>query len=236
MKISSVAAALIMGFCGGLWADQKMPPEDLRRMLEAGGPGLIVVDLRSPKDFRESRIPGSVNVPKDLLEKRNFLTDSKVVVYCAQETCDLSRAAAEILESRGHKKVWTLEGGIEEWARRGFSLESGAPADAAPKPVPLISAVEIRKNASDPAMTIVDLRPASEYAAGHIPGALSVPLEELDQRINEIPISKDIAVYDRTSSRSSAGAQKLAQAGFRVKEIPGGILSWVKRKYPLEVR
>lgn len=61
---------------------------------------------------------------------------------------------------------------------------------------------------------LLDVREAAEYAFGHIEGAVSMPLGELEARMSELDKSKAIYVICRTGTRSDMAAQQLAQAGF----------------------
>ena len=61
---------------------------------------------------------------------------------------------------------------------------------------------------------ILDVREAAEYAFGHIPGAKSIPMGELANRINELDKAQTIYVICRTGTRSDLAAQQLAEAGF----------------------
>ena len=61
---------------------------------------------------------------------------------------------------------------------------------------------------------ILDVREAAEYAFGHIPGAKSIPMGELANRINELDKEQTIYVICRTGTRSDLAAQQLAEAGF----------------------
>ena len=61
---------------------------------------------------------------------------------------------------------------------------------------------------------ILDVREAAEYAFGHIPGAKSIPMGELANRINELDKTQTIYVICRTGTRSDLAAQQLAEAGF----------------------
>ena len=61
---------------------------------------------------------------------------------------------------------------------------------------------------------ILDVREAAEYAFGHIPGAKSIPMGELADRMNELNKDEAIYVICRTGTRSDLAAQQLAQAGF----------------------
>ncbi|MBD8033374.1 MULTISPECIES: sulfurtransferase TusA family protein [Solibacillus] len=61
---------------------------------------------------------------------------------------------------------------------------------------------------------ILDVREAAEYAFGHIPGAKSIPMGELSERMNELDKAQTIYVICRTGTRSDLAAQQLAKAGF----------------------
>ncbi|MER1999372.1 MAG: sulfurtransferase TusA family protein [Lysinibacillus sp.] len=61
---------------------------------------------------------------------------------------------------------------------------------------------------------ILDVREAAEFAFGHIPGAKSIPMGELAERMNELKKDDTIYVICRTGTRSDMAAQQLAKAGF----------------------
>lgn len=61
---------------------------------------------------------------------------------------------------------------------------------------------------------ILDVREAAEYAFGHIPGAKSIPMGELSERMNELDKAQTIYVICRTGTRSDLAAQQLSEAGY----------------------
>lgn len=74
---------------------------------------------------------------------------------------------------------------------------------------------------------VVDVRESAEYAFGHIPGAVSVPLGELDERMSEIDSSKEIYVVCHTGNRSDMAAQKLSENGYeKVYNVVPGMSKW----------
>jgi rhodanese-related sulfurtransferase len=76
---------------------------------------------------------------------------------------------------------------------------------------------------------IVDLRPPDDYAAGHVPGAVSIPLSQLWVRADELPTRYDsvLLVYDDEPSRAERAAARLKDEGyFRVYVIEGGLRAW----------
>jgi phage shock protein E len=74
---------------------------------------------------------------------------------------------------------------------------------------------------------LVDVRTPAEFAAGHLPGALNVPVDELEQRLGELgPTEQPIILYCRSGSRSSRAARVLESAGFRQVHDLGPMSAW----------
>lgn len=77
-------------------------------------------------------------------------------------------------------------------------------------------------------LTIVDVREPAEFAFNRIPGAISIPLGELENRLHELNIDDEILVLCRTGSRSDLACQLLAEKGFKdVKNVIAGMSSWI---------
>ncbi|MFD1663419.1 ArsR/SmtB family transcription factor [Streptomyces caeni] len=83
---------------------------------------------------------------------------------------------------------------------------------------------------------VLDVRPAEEYQAGHIPGALSIPVEELAERIDELPEGAEIVVYCRGEYCVLAyDAVRLLKArGRRAIRLDDGMLEWRLAELPVE--
>ena len=73
---------------------------------------------------------------------------------------------------------------------------------------------------------LLDVREAEEWQAGHIPGALHIPLSELGARYREISGDRPLYVICRSGSRSGYAAQALAQAGWEVTNVADGMIGW----------
>jgi NADPH-dependent 2,4-dienoyl-CoA reductase/sulfur reductase-like enzyme/rhodanese-related sulfurtransferase len=69
---------------------------------------------------------------------------------------------------------------------------------------------------------LVDVRTHQEFAGGHIPGALNIPLDDLRSRLGELPHDREIAVYCQVGQRGYLATRILAQAGFQVVNLGGG--------------
>ena len=74
---------------------------------------------------------------------------------------------------------------------------------------------------------VLDVREAAEYAFGHVPGAKSIPMGELEARLGELDPDKEIYVICRTSTRSDMAAKVLANKGFKkVYNVLPGMSEW----------
>ena len=85
-------------------------------------------------------------------------------------------------------------------------------------------------------VNIVDVRTEKEYAAGHIKGAILVTWgDDFKEQLNYKGIKpcKPVAVYCRSGRRSMAAAKALAQMGFKVYNLSGGIVAWEKAGHPV---
>ena len=84
---------------------------------------------------------------------------------------------------------------------------------------------------------VLDVRDASEYAAGHLPRARHIPLKDLPTRLDEIGKYKErtVLVTCRTGPRAGAAARLLKRAGFNaVYQLKGGIAAWHQASLPVE--
>ncbi|MDH7499193.1 MAG: rhodanese-like domain-containing protein [candidate division NC10 bacterium] len=85
-------------------------------------------------------------------------------------------------------------------------------------------------------MVVVDVREVSEFEAGHIEGAIHIPLRQLAKKLDQLPSDKQapLAVICRTGGRSSYGTMALWLLGYRnLKNIMGGMQAWEKEGLPV---
>jgi len=84
---------------------------------------------------------------------------------------------------------------------------------------------------------VLDVRPAEEYQAGHIPGAISIPLEELEQRLSELPQDQEIVAYCRGPYCILAiqAVGILRTKGFHAFRMEDGVQDWRARGFPVAV-
>ena len=83
-----------------------------------------------------------------------------------------------------------------------------------------------RKIASGEDFVLLDVRTPQENASEAIAGSYLIPVQELGSRVKELPKDKEIVVYCRVGNRSAYAGAHLAQLGYNVKNLEGGILAW----------
>ncbi len=77
-------------------------------------------------------------------------------------------------------------------------------------------------------VTVIDVRPREEFDAGHIPGALSIPLAQLKKRLRDLPKGRDVVAYCRGPYCVMAldAVEVLRSKGFRAHRLEHGVVEW----------
>lgn len=91
-----------------------------------------------------------------------------------------------------------------------------------------VSRTELRKRIKDGLVTILDVRPEDEFAAGHIPGALNIPVSELKKRLTELPRNQEVVAYCRGAFCVMAfeAVALLRTSGFKSRRLEHGMPEW----------
>jgi rhodanese-related sulfurtransferase len=99
-----------------------------------------------------------------------------------------------------------------------------------------VSGKELMQRVRDGEVTVLDVRPAEEYRAGHIPGARSVPVSELRKRLADLPKNREIVAYCRGPQCVMAveAVELLRKEGFRAHRMEEGVVDWRARGWRLE--
>lgn len=136
------------------------------------------------------------------------------------EVCDFFQSLRHLAESRLAEV---------ERVTRDFLQERGQM-----EPVDRVALIE-RVRAG--AVTVLDMRPPEEYRAGHIPGAISVPLSELKHRLTELPRDREIVAYCRGPYCVLAveAVDMLRAHGFKALRLEDGVPDWRARGFTVAV-
>ncbi|MEH7495499.1 sulfurtransferase TusA family protein [Neobacillus niacini] len=128
-------------------------------------------------------------------------------------------------QSTGHQYLGTLEEGevLMHYLRKSSNDET-----IERKHPNVIDNDELeRRLETNDNMVVLDVRENAEYAFNHIPNAISIPLGELEKRIDELSKEGEIYVVCRTGSRSDLAAQNLTEKGFsKVINVVPGMSQW----------
>ncbi|MBB6445289.1 sulfurtransferase TusA family protein [Bacillus benzoevorans] len=129
-------------------------------------------------------------------------------------------------ESTGHQYLGTIE---EEGVLKHYLRKSSTNNEPVEKKHPKITTneeLETKLNTDEP-IVVLDVREAAEYLFNHIPKAVSIPLGDLEDRLQELNKCDEIYVICRTGSRSDLAAQKLAESGFiNTYNVVPGMSQW----------
>jgi rhodanese-related sulfurtransferase len=92
-----------------------------------------------------------------------------------------------------------------------------------------------RLRAGEP-LVVVDVRPVEEYRAAHVPGSVSIPLDELEERLRELPQGREIVAYCRGPYCAYApeAVRTLRRHGFRARNLSEGLPEWAAAGHGVE--
>lgn len=127
------------------------------------------------------------------------------------------------LQGVAHNRVAEVERIVRTWLAHRDKLE----------PVP---AEEVLRRAKAGLVVVLDVRPAEEYAAGHLPGAINVPLEHLEGRLAKLPKRKEIVAYCRGPYclMSFEAVEQLRKRGRKARRLENGFPEWKAAGLPVE--
>ena len=81
---------------------------------------------------------------------------------------------------------------------------------------------------------LIDVREPGEYAEGHVPGAVSIPMSQLANRLDEIDKTSRVFVICAMGGRSAAMTDLLTSVGFDAVSVAGGTAAWIDSGRPVE--
>ena len=218
-------------------------PEFLKMALDEGISN-ILIDLRSPEKARREHIRGAVNFPmgdnpQAAMQKLSKALPGKQkgsarIIYYSDNMDEVVQAH-RIMRANGWKNGYILNGGINAWKAKGYPLESNSlKTEVSYKWTPLPGAIfkeEFEKLAvNTPSDTIIlDVRSPSEYMKSMVPGAMTIPIDTLDKRWNEVPKNKKIIVMCQAGNRALMGYRILKNNGLtNIQWVDGHINSFSK--------
>jgi rhodanese-related sulfurtransferase len=124
----------------------------------------------------------------------------------------------------GEARLAELDRVVESYLKNREALEA-------------VDAVGLMERLADESVVILDVRPEEEYRAGHVPGALSVPVSSLEAALQVLPKDKEIVAYCRGPYCvfSDEAVALLKSRGYRAIRLTEGFPEWRDSGYPIEV-
>ena len=93
-----------------------------------------------------------------------------------------------------------------------------------------ITVVELAERSNTP---LIDVRERDEYARGHVPGAVNIPMSEIGSRLDELP-GEAFDVICQAGGRSARAVQALESRGYDATNVEGGTGEWIAQGRPVE--
>jgi rhodanese-related sulfurtransferase len=189
------------------------------------------VDARAPEAHEREHIPGSLSIPAgpSFGTWLGWVVDADTpVVLLVDAVADIDDLARQALRIGFESIVGQIEGGMPAWRRSGRTVQAGAALD--------VDRLAARLSGGGPdAPFVVDVRQATEYEAGHVPGSRHIGAGDLPSMLDRLPRDRPIATICAGGYRASVAASLLRTAGFeRVSWVSGGVSVWEARGLPLE--
>ncbi|MEB3371786.1 ArsR/SmtB family transcription factor [Saccharopolyspora mangrovi] len=115
-------------------------------------------------------------------------------------------------------------------------VEAASTAYLGPDDAEYVTRDELLRRAESGDVIVLDVRPREEYQAGHIPGAVSVPVEELADKLSDIPADQEIVAYCRGAYCVFAhdAVRLLTAHGRTARRLADGMLEWRLAELPVE--
>ncbi len=192
--------------------------------------GALILDTRPAEQFASFHIRGSIQISL----KGHFASWAAIIIAPTQKLLLIAENAKSAQEANsrlvrvglGHVIGYSVAD-ANEWRNAGLELANI-----------LIERCEQVRSAmqSDPALQLVDVRSRAEWLKGHLPGAISLPLLDLDPKKRVIDPSKPSLVYCHEGFRATTAASILLQEGAgAIGILIDGIEGWSALGLPLEV-
>lgn len=163
------------------------------------------------KHLQSLRAAGLVQARKEGLHVYYALAGDDVVT--------LYSALRHVAEGR----VAEVEKLVRTWLRHKDEMEPVQPA-------------ELLERAAKGLVVVIDVRPPEEYAAGHVPGAINVPMEQLESRLAKFPKRKEVVAYCRGPYclMSFDAVRTLRDRGIKARRLEDGFPEWRAAGLPVE--
>lgn len=237
-KAQAAGYTALRGFQAGLpgWKKAKLPVHaEAAWLVGKLDPQHVILDVRDRAASSRSHIPGAVALPTAELQAmtQRFIAEqtiaqlpgvsdqrAPIVIYADSHTSREALLAYKELRNWGYGKTSVLNGGFDNWLTKGLPTQAGPAATQiryvkklAPGAISPHEFMTLQQ--SGEGVVLVDVRSDQEVAAGIITGALHVPLEQLEDRLADLPRDREVLVYCANGIRAEMAHRTLTENGIR---------------------
>jgi hydroxyacylglutathione hydrolase len=186
----------------------------------------LVIDARPMGEYAMGHIPGALSNPFRPVFGvwLGWLVQAETPLAFVVAEASLQQVIEESMQVGHENFAGWLAGGMEAW------IGAGLPVSATEQVNP-----ERAREAIESGAVVIDVREPDEFARGHLPGAMPLPLGEVEAQIADLPGDVKLLTYCGRGERASSAASLLEQAGLGpVLTLPGGVGAWREAGYPVE--
>ncbi len=184
-----------------------------------------ILDLRSPEAFAEGHIPGSHAIGVDGSHSAWvgwLIPADRSLVLIANDAAQERESIRQLARIGYDLVAGSLEGGFRAWA------SSGRPVSCYPR---ILASDLERRLLGGERLVVVDVREASEWFAGRIPGSVNLPVHEIPLRAAQLPAGATLAIHRGHVYRATLGASLFEQSGHaQVIVVQDGYDAWADRR------
>ncbi len=207
---------------------REMNPLTLARVLELQSQGAQILDTRDSTEFASAHLAGSINIGLvgQFATWVGTVLDRKHPIVIIAASGHETESAIRLARIGFDHVAGYLENGLH-------SLDSRPDLTVTTERLGASFAAELLSSPEPP--LAIDVRTPRERGQKSIAGSLSIPLNHLTERMEQLPMGRPLLVYCAGGYRSSIAASLLQRQGFRrVSEIAGGIAGWEAAKLPVQ--
>ena len=183
----------------------------------------LLIDCRPADFYAETHLPTAVSIPWTATKEVKLAglpayKEQLLIFYCLGSTCLLGPNSAALAVDDGYKNVRVMLAELSEWQEGGGKLFS---ADS---------------YVTDGNVVLVDLRSRQKAEAGHLPGAVNIPADDISEAEYDFPAKKSapVIVYGSGSDQEDAVASIRGWGFHQVSLVAGGYAGWVERGNPVK--
>jgi hydroxyacylglutathione hydrolase len=189
----------------------------------------LIVDVRSKEAFAAAHIPGAINIPfgPQLPTWAGWvLPYDRPTLIVVDNAAQMPNVTTHLIRVGFDDVQGYLQGGIDAWETRGYPLST----------LGTLSVQDLAKRlkADRKGWTVLDVRTEKEWNGGHIAGAIHIHGGQLQERFEDVPHDKPVAVVCGSGYRASIASSFLKREGYAdVSNVLGGMAAWNAAELPV---